>query len=177
MRRATAPIRVKTTRRVKNLQWAELREYSPFNRGGKKRKVKNSSFQRGLAYERVVGRHLKSEIQAGHLGGTLVLSQWILFLDKNGYGWAQIDAFILPPPDSQDVPILLIEAKLTQTDSATAQLISLYLPLLRKIYNRPVVCLQVCKNLRHLPNKFVESPREVLENPGPGVFTWHFPAL
>ena len=158
-------------RRIRGLIWAEFRDESPHVKptGQQKRRFKS-----GNAYEKQVGRFLKRELQSGALVGELFLGQWVLFQDSNGRGYAEVDEFIVPPPPA---PILLIEAKLTQTDCAIAQLISLYLPLLRKIYNRPIVCLQVCKNMRYIPDKFVESPQELLRNPGPGVFTWHYPAL
>ena len=152
-------------RRIRQLRWAELREHGlNFKDNSKKACVK-----RGHSYERVVGRALKRMLFDGTLQGELFLSRWIMFSDQNGVGWAQPDAFIL-----MDDQILLFECKLTQTETAHPQLLSLYLPLLRHIYNRPILCLQVCKNLRQIPKKFVESPRELLANPGSGVYLWHF---
>ncbi|KKM17739.1 hypothetical protein LCGC14_1672780, partial [marine sediment metagenome] len=123
----------------------------------------------GIAYEKVVGRELKRLVRNGDLDGELILGQWILFCDINGVGWAQPDAYVL-----MEDKIILFEAKLTQSDSAVPQLLSLYLPLLRQIYNLPILCAQVCHNLRYVPKKLVESPQEILANPGPGVFVWHF---
>ncbi len=154
-----------SVRRIRGLKWAELREEAPF----KASRPRKAALKRGLAYEKVVGRELKRQVKAGELEGELRLGQWILFADSNGPGWAQPDAFIL-----MENRILLLEAKLTQTDSATPQLLSLYLPLLRKIYNLPILCVQVCRHLRYVPKKLVESPQEVLAKPGPGVFVWHF---
>lgn len=110
---------------------------------------------------------LDQMVNVGELEGELVLKQWILFADSNGIGWAQPDAYLV-----MKERILLVECKLTQSDEATPQMISLYLPLLRKIYDTPILCLQVCKNLRYVPKKFVESPQELLERPGPGAYTW-----
>ena len=152
-------------RKVVGLRWAELRDLGPFNSEPKSR---ISSVKRGNAYERLVGRTLKRLISGGELLGELRLQQWILFADANGVQWARPDAYLI-----SDGGILLIEAKLTQTDSAAYQLLGLYLPLLRKIYNVPTLCLQVCKNLRYVPSKFIEHPAELIEHPGPGVFTWH----
>lgn len=152
-------------RRIRGLKWAELRQEAPF----RKSRPRRAALKRGNAYERVVGRELKRQISDGRLDGELFLKQWILFADQSGIGWAQPDAYIL-----MGNRILLLEAKLTQTDSATPQLLSLYLPLLRQIYNLPILCVQVCHNLRYIPKKIVESPQEVLKNPGPGVFVWHF---
>ncbi len=156
------------SRRVKGSKWAELRPQGPFP--GKRNSASRTCVKRGNAYETKVGRFLKRQLAEGTLEGELTLKQWILFTDENGVGWAQPDAYIIT-----EQRILLIEAKLTQTDSATPQLLALYLPLLRHIFvDVPIVCLQVCQNLRYVPKKFVESPQELLANPGPGVYTWHF---
>ncbi len=152
-------------RRIRGLRWAELRDTGPFPY----QKPRKRAQKDGLAYEKKVGRTLKRMLRDEQLEGELRLSQWILFVDDNGTGWAQPDAYILMPDR-----ILLIECKLTQSDVATPQLLSLYLPLLRKIYNLPIVCLQVCHNLRYVPKRLVEGPEELLANPGPGVFVWHY---
>lgn len=152
-------------RRIRGLKWAELREDGPFP----KQKPKQRAHKAGMAYERKVGRWLKRMIQNGELSGELCLNQWLLFADDNGVGWAQPDAYIL-----MEKRILLMECKLTQSDVATPQLLSLYLPLLRKVYDLPILCLQVCHNLRYVPKRLVDGPRELLEAPGPGVFVWHY---
>ncbi len=162
-------------RKIAGLRWVELRDQGPFNSSPKS---KISAVKRGLAYERVVGRTLKRLITGGELLGELHLQQWILFADAGGVQWARPDAYIRLPSKSQFSShrfdgILLIEVKLTQSDSATHQLLGLYLPLLRRIYNVPILCLQVCKNLRYVPSKLIERPAELIEHPGPGVFTWH----
>ena len=151
-------------RRIRGLRWAALQFEGPFP----KQKPRQRAHKAGIAYEKKVGRKLKRMLREGELEGELKLSQWISFGDENGAGWAQPDAYIL-----MEDGILLIECKLTQSDTATPQLLSLYLPLLRKIYNLPILCLQVCHNLRYVPKKLVEGPRELLENPGPGVYVWH----
>ena len=151
-------------RKVVGLRCAELRDLGPFTSEPKSR---ISSVKRGNAYERVVERSLKRRVLAGELLGELRLQQWILFADVNGVQWARPDAYLI-----MDDGILLMEAKLTQTDSASKQLLGLYLPLLRQIYNVPILCLQVCKNLRYVPHKLVEHPAELIEHPGPGVYTW-----
>ena len=152
-------------RKVRGLKWAELRDDGPFS----KQKPKRRAHKAGLAYERKVGRKLKRMLLADELEGELRLSQWILFADVNGIGWAQADVYLLMKDR-----ILLIECKLTQSDNAVPQLLSLYLPLLRKVYNLPILCLQVCHNLRYVPKKLVESPQELLAEPGPGVYTWQY---
>ncbi len=41
-------------------------------------------------------------------------------------------------------------------------------------FNLPILSIQVCKNLRFIPERFIESPMELIANPGPGVHTWHY---
>jgi hypothetical protein len=52
-------------------------------------------------------------------------------------------------------------------------MLALYAPLLRYIYELPVVCLQVCKNLRYVPKRLVDGPAALLAKPTQGVSTWH----
>ena len=83
--------------------------------------------------------------------GPLVAAQrgvWIEFADANGHGYAQAD-FVTEGPFG---PVVL-EAKLTWTPAAYAQLRGLYLPLLRAIYRRSVGAVVVCANLTR------ETPR------------------
>lgn len=156
----------KDHRQVDTIRWVELREIGPFG----KTRSKRTCVKRGHTYERKVGRELRDQLLTGELeSGELHANQWLLFSDSQGINWAQPDYYIVYPK-----VVLLIEAKLTQTDTATPQLLSLYRPLLAFHYDRPVLCVQVCQNLRHIPPRFIESPQEVLDHPGPGVHTWHF---
>ncbi len=156
----------KATHRIRGLKWAELRDEGPFERCGPPRK---KAFKKGLAYEKAVGKYISRMVSSGELNGELFLEQWFIYCDQSGVNWAKTDIYLI----LEDY-ILLMECKLTQTDAATPQLLSLYLPLLRKIYNKPILCMQVCKGLRYVPKKLIASPQELLENPGPGVFVWHF---
>lgn len=152
-------------RRIRGLRWAELRSSGPFS----KRSPKARAQKAGLAYEKKVGRTLKRMLRQEELEGELRANQWVQFSDENGIGWAQPDFYLL-----MENGILLMECKLTQSDSATPQLLSLYLPLLRKIYNLPILCLQICHNLRYVPKKLIDGPQELLGAPGPGIFVWHY---
>ena len=154
-------------RKVKGLKWSELRDYGPFPGKNQNRNAK-ACVKKGHAYERVVHRELKRL----DLGGEICFQQWIMFADENGLGWAQPDLYVLWPN-----LLLLIECKLTQSKSADQQLLGLYLPLLRDIYQLPILCLQVCKNLRVVPPKLVDGPADLLKFPGPGVHTWQYIGL
>ena len=98
------------------------------------------------------------------------MNQWISYIDKEGKGFAQTDFYIVEPTF-----ILLFEMKLTYTESAFAQMKELYVPLLEKIYQVPVVTMQVCKILYKVP-RYTSTPEEQLASP---VFnaniTWHYP--
>ncbi len=151
-------------RKVEKLDWVQLTDQGPFK---KQKAPRKASVKRGLSYERKVGRTIKR--RNGELGGDLYIGQWLLFKDKHGHGKAQPDIYIVLPK-----LVVILECKLTQTDSVVPQLLQLYLPLIKMLYNRPVVCLQVCKNLRYKPSKLIGDVSDLINNPGPGVWTWHF---
>lgn len=125
--------------------------------------------KRGLAYERKVGRTLKRWIDNQILHGELVSSQWFKFADRNGPGHAQADHLII-----RDDMVVIIECKLTQTNLAFPQLTELYLPLTEMIWQRPVFCILACKNLVRVPRLEIEHPKDLIENPRNGVWTWHY---
>lgn len=152
-------------RSISGLRSAALLHASPF---AAKRELR-SPYKRGLAYERKVGRTLQRLNRTGRLPGELHLGQWISYNDANGHGYAQPDAYLVA-----DGHVLLAEVKLTQTDAAEQQLQRLYKPLLQQLYGLPVLCLQVCRRLRHVAKRPVSGPAELLAAPRPGTHTWHF---
>lgn len=100
----------------------------------------------------------------------VVPGKWIEFEDAHGTGFAQPDFFLLGQRS-----LLLVECKLTQTETAEVQLLHLYSPLLAHIFpSHTIACVQVCKNLRHIPEYEVESLDEVLEWPPGRVATLHW---
>lgn len=121
----------------------------------------------GLAYERKFIRHL----QRFDLDWELHPHQWMDFYDENGRGLAQVDVFAV----LQD-KIILFECKLSENLSAHVQLRALYGPLLEYIYERPVVMVQVCKNLRHLNRRRHEvgGLADILASDGSRLLTWHW---
>ena len=159
-----APTGPEGYRRIEGLVWVQLTDEGPIV---SRKAPRKASVKRGRSYERKVARALKRE--KGKYGGELFIGQWLLFRDKHGYGRAQPDAYILRP----DL-VVLIECKLTQTEDAEPQLLKLYLPLLRELYSRRVVCIQACHNLRYAPKKLIEDPIELINLPRTGVWTWHY---
>jgi len=151
-------------RRIEGLVWVQLTDEGPII---SRKAPRKASVKRGRGYERKVARYLKREHDK--FGGELFVGQWLLFKDHHGYGKAQPDAYILRPE-----LVVLIECKLTQADDAVPQLLNLYLPLIRGLYSRPVVCIQACHNLRYTPKKLIKDPIELIDSPRPGVWTWHY---
>ena len=90
-----------------------------------------------MGFEKAFGKALQ-----GTLSGLIVVGQWIEFADENGQGWAQPDIYVV-----QEDQVVLFECKLTYVEEAWPQMHALYVPLLMALYRKPVLCVQVCKNL------------------------------
>lgn len=109
-----------------------------------------------MAYERKLGKKLDRLLKTGKLSGQLFYDHWFHFEDDNGEGWAQPDYFILSPHR-----VICFEAKLSQTPEAWRQLNDLYQPLLEFAFKRPVIAVQVCKNLRERDETIIRSFAEI----------------
>jgi hypothetical protein len=99
-------------------------------------------------------------------------NQWIEFEDQNGRGYAQPDSYLVLKSR-----IICFECKLTETLAGYRQLQTLYSPLLREIYQRPIILILTCKNLSRLDLRRVEagSLREALLAPATrGVITFQW---
>lgn len=115
------------------LEWARLQDDGPNFVAGRQRGAR----AQGLRFEGRFGKYLaKNKFEA-------LSQQWIAFVDANGPGHARPDYFI-----TFEDRIILFECKLSQTEHAFLQIDGLYRPLLKHIFNRPVVGVQVCKNVR-----------------------------
>lgn len=119
-----------------------------------------------MTFQRSVGRWLRKRVE-----GEIYAGQWLEFVDRNGFGFAQPDFFLV-----RDKSIVLFEAKLTQTEDGYQQLALLYRPLLRHIYRLPVLGILVCKNLVEEPRNPISSPMEVMDLRENSTFTWHLVA-
>jgi hypothetical protein len=112
-----------------------------------------------------VQRWLKDEF-----GAEAFVGQWIRYVDLLGPGWAEIDAYIVRPE-----VVVVCEVKLTQQSHAFYQMESRYVPLLRFIYQRPVVMLQICKHLvEKIPPHLKRLPTELLIHPQHDKYTCHW---
>lgn len=110
---------------------------------------------KGITFERRVEKFLKKKLSQGDLRGQFHPGQWIEFEDSKGLGYAQPDFYIV-----NSGGVLLLECKLSQTDTAWDQLYGLYKPLLEHIYKVPVVSVQVCKNLRQADPRIISDFKE-----------------
>lgn len=160
--RAELPERFAPSHRaVVGLRWAELSSKAPWPRLRRRKGAK----ARGLAYERKLGLFLSKKYpSATHLG------EWFHFLDANGSGYAQPDAYVVFPS-----LVVAFECKLTQTVRAELQLRELYLPLLAHVYSRPVVGVQVCKYLVAEPGeRLIKGPEAAFAKGDLTIWTWHW---
>lgn len=141
-------------RLVENLKWAQYAARSPWP---KPRRVRGKKAA-GLRYERLLGEELaRRGLEFEH-------GPWIEFEDSHGRGFAQPDFLVFG-----EGHWTLLEAKLSQTPTAFAQLFGLYLPLLCLLHPQvQIVPVQVCRNLR--------QGGDVVEDflgANPGA-TWHW---
>lgn len=100
--------------------------------------------------------------------GPPIYHQWIEYLDANGKGWAEPEAYYV----AED-RIILVECKLTGGPGGREQLENLYAPLLSHIYKKPVHCLLICRNVTvETPGPYVASIEDFIQQEL--MFgTWH----
>lgn len=127
---------------------------------------------RGLAYERAV---LRQVIQCAPSGWIVTHNPWLVYGSVEGIidGFAQPD-IVIERRGADDLveSILCLECKLSYTEMAWQQL-ARYECQLQLIYDRPVTCLQVCKQIwTGIPHNILDQPAKALEYTGrPTV--WH----
>ena len=152
---------LKHVRKVQDLVSVEFLKHSPWPiphpRGSR---------ARGMAFERAVGKELKTRFPLIPLKS----GQWFRFSDSLGTSHAQPDHYLIFPQ-----LILLLECKLKQNTTAEEQLLHLYRPILEYTYHRPVFTIQAFRHWRFRPNRFeVRCPSELLAYPREGIFMWQF---
>ncbi len=146
--------------------WTERPQHIPVKDKLKGRRAKGMTYERGVKkqFERMIPK----------LWGSFLIysGAWIHFIDKNGHGYAQPD-MVIELADS----VIIIEVKLTQTNTAEKQIKLLYLPLVAKLIpNKTIYLLQVCKNLRYVPKdgSLITKLEDVLGRPQNELQTLHY---
>lgn len=142
-----APPKNNRTRIISNLEWARFSTGTFFCQNINKTNFTNSQ-RRGLNFEKKVGKEV--EKKCVEMCEEILIGPWIEFKDKNGLGIAQPDIVLVGKKR-----VIVLECKLTFTDSAWAQMNKLYIPLLRKMYPsvKNFAGVQVCKRLTHKPKQ------------------------
>ena len=120
-------------RTIRGLRWVRPAATAPHPPPSPRRGAK----LKGIQWENRVARELQSV-----WGPKCLHGQWLEFEDSNGRGYAQPD-FILQGQDH----VLCVEAKLSWIE-AERQVLGLYAPLLRELYELPVRSVVVVKYLR-----------------------------
>jgi hypothetical protein len=87
----------------------------------------------GLRFEKAIAKAIPSALH-----GT-----WFEFEDKGGHGYCQTDIIYTLRPDL----VVVIEVKYTLVPGAHSKLVNLYIPVVTKALNRPVVGVVAVKNL------------------------------
>lgn len=145
----------RTIRRIEGLTYA-----SPCAEQFKTEKKKGLRAA-GITYERLIGKTLK------RAGLEPISGQWFRFIDKNGQGYCQIDHYVV-----LDSHILLFEAKRTQNRQGLQQINWLYRPVLKHLYNLPVVGILVCKYMHEETKWEITDPLALA--PEDKTYTWHY---
>ena len=156
--------RPSTHRVIEDLRSAHLSTEEPWKRP----KNLKGSRGKGLTYQRRVERELKRRFS--FCARDLFIGQWLAFLDGNGRGFAQPDAYLVGPHS-----IVVFEVKLTQHPNGLQQIHQLYRPLLGFIYEKPVTGILICRNLVTSPGRWgISDPELVLDDTSGNTYTWHW---
>ena len=91
----------------------------------------------GVRYEKAVGQAVK-DLRLG----TTLRGQWFEFCDANGHGYCQTDVVVVCPEY-----IIAFECKLTEVEEAREQLEWLYVPVLQRVFRRPIHGIIVARHL------------------------------
>jgi hypothetical protein len=120
---------------------------------------------RGLTYQKKAIHELERTF-----GSILTSGRWISFIDRNGPGFAQPDAFLQSPHAT-----ICFECKLTLCEAGRLQIQELYRPLLRALFGLPVVGVLMCRNLTCDPGAaLVTDPHDLLTTEAEHEYVWHF---
>lgn len=133
-------------RKVRGLEWATLTD-----KGLPKPKQKDlTAAQRdGIRFEKKLAKQL---VHLAPASVEVLHGQWIAFKDLEGEGLAQPDILL-----RSGKHLVIIEAKLTQTEVAFEKMHGLYRPLLETVFPtvRQIPCVQACQRV-------VDDPRSTV---------------
>jgi hypothetical protein len=129
---------------------------------------KTRAQKEGLRYEKRVLKLLEKKFK-----GEILYQPWLNFADANGEGWARPD-FLLTPVGRERHRIIL-DAKLTATTRAEAQVRGLYLPLFRALLrDSEFTTLQVALNPAGMRTKVLTLEDVLSLPPDPVLYFWHW---
>lgn len=117
-----------------------------------KSKGNNPAARLGISFEKKVDKALKQSVKS-----PIEHNPWFSFTDRTGLNFCSPD-FVLPLEES----VVVIEVKYTYTPAAIDQLKKLYLPVVRKIYDRDAFGLILCKNLTPEVDRTIDYLSDVL---------------
>ena len=154
------------TRRVRHLQ--EVAEaLAPGNRRGGGGFPLRGATAEGLRYESRVAALARS------LGLRVKHGQWFRFRDAGGVGYCQPDVLALSSAEGHH-RLLVIEAKLTQTREGEAQLSRLYVPLMARLYQVPIIPILIFRNILWEAERQLGALEDALRLPvRSGSAPWH----
>lgn len=93
---------------------------------------------------------------------------WLYFEDRAGKAVCQPDILLNPP----SLPLYIIECKLSYKEGAETKLLDFYRPILERLYDKPICCVQVCRNLRNYSEQ-TYSLQEILATDNPYMVVHH----
>lgn len=123
-----------------------------------------------MRFQQILTSSIRRLIKEYELDCAVESERWINSSGK----LCQPDFFLVLP-----TRVILFEAKLSFTLQGIEQLLNQYAPALGAIYHRPVVCIQICKNLKPDAERF-ESVSNFIDavtakHEGPFIFHAPFP--
>lgn len=85
-----------------------------------------------------------------------------------GKAVCQPDILLNPP----DLPLYIIECKLSYKEAAEEKLLTFYRPILEKLYSKPICCVQACRNLKGYDDQ-TYLLQEILSTDNPYMVVHH----
>jgi hypothetical protein len=125
-------------RTVHNISWAKECTAKPYSRGGRRT---TGTRAKGISYERLLAKQLRCTLPDVKHG------QWFVYHADGLLGYCQTD-FIR----HSSTATYVLECKLSNVEQATEQLLDLYFPVLRRVYDKPVYGIIVTRSVHRVPD-------------------------